>query len=494
MESNRGPRHSRTRTGCLTCRSRKKKCDEVRPRCAGCRRNLLDCKWPAYIAWNGGSQTDAIHPRPKDDARYDHQAQGQASPSPGPYPNIYTGEDRACALTPHSILLLGHFARETVSFFAMTPLRSNPLLMLLMPLGCIDDLLMHSLLALGGAHLAHKNPTNMLLADSTRLHYANLIRGLRVEIARLDDNDLECKERLLSVLGITCLYEIVSGDTQGATFKHLHACRRLILSLLGDGSTKSASSIINSERLSFSIELYRYLVFSNTLTPYGITSERSLPLDPFLTNIEEPQMRGPLSFEPIFAGTCGLFRLVPLISVIASQRLNEESRGLDSPSPSLVRMSDDLYDRIQSWRLDPRYQEGDADRREQISRVAEMIRLGLYIYLRSALAGSVISDAADLCAIQEYISQLYSYAHVVLPSQYTVILLWPVVIAGSCTLIPDEQNVLLREIYSMKYGMKHMAIVGDVLQLLWDDPDPRAYGPYGLHFIMQKHALSVGLA
>jgi hypothetical protein len=68
------------------------------------------------------------------------------------------------------------------------------------------------------------------------------------------------------------------------------------------------------------------------------------------------------------------------------------------------------------------------------------------------------------------------------------------VIAGSCTLIPDEQNVLLREIYSMKYGMKHMAIVGDVLQLLWDDPDPRAYGPYGLHFIMQKHALSVGLA
>lgn len=217
-------------------------------------------------------------------------------------------------------------------------------------------------------------------------------------------------------------------------------------------------------------------------------------MDPFLTNIEEPQMAAPLSFEPIFAGTCALFRLVPFISVIASQRLNEESRGLDLPSPNLAKMGDDLYNRIQSWQLDPRYEEGDGDRREQISRVAEMIRLGLYIYLRSALAGSVISDPADLCAIQEYISQLYNYAYVVLPSQYTVILLWPVVIAGSCALIDEEKSILLREIYSLKYGMKHMAIIGDVLQLLWDDPDPRAYGPYGLHFIMQKHGLSVGIA
>lgn len=38
---------SRTRTGCLTCRKRKKKCDEnvVDGKCQGCTRNFLECSW-----------------------------------------------------------------------------------------------------------------------------------------------------------------------------------------------------------------------------------------------------------------------------------------------------------------------------------------------------------------------------------------------------------------------------------------------------------------
>ncbi|KAK1486752.1 hypothetical protein CCUS01_15082 [Colletotrichum cuscutae] len=36
----------RVRTGCLTCRGRKKKCDETKPRCRGCERNRLECRWP----------------------------------------------------------------------------------------------------------------------------------------------------------------------------------------------------------------------------------------------------------------------------------------------------------------------------------------------------------------------------------------------------------------------------------------------------------------
>ncbi|ODQ80924.1 hypothetical protein BABINDRAFT_160362 [Babjeviella inositovora NRRL Y-12698] len=40
----------RTKTGCFTCRQRKKKCDEhidpVSGKCTGCIRNFLDCSWP----------------------------------------------------------------------------------------------------------------------------------------------------------------------------------------------------------------------------------------------------------------------------------------------------------------------------------------------------------------------------------------------------------------------------------------------------------------
>lgn len=36
----------RSKSGCLTCRNRKKKCDELRPSCQGCKRNFLKCVWP----------------------------------------------------------------------------------------------------------------------------------------------------------------------------------------------------------------------------------------------------------------------------------------------------------------------------------------------------------------------------------------------------------------------------------------------------------------
>lgn len=39
----------RTKSGCLTCRSRKKKCDEnkIDGKCQACIRNFLDCCWPS---------------------------------------------------------------------------------------------------------------------------------------------------------------------------------------------------------------------------------------------------------------------------------------------------------------------------------------------------------------------------------------------------------------------------------------------------------------
>ncbi|AET39804.1 Zn(II)2Cys6 transcription factor Ecym_5001 [Eremothecium cymbalariae DBVPG len=38
----------RTVTGCLSCRRRKKKCDEQKPVCKGCQRNFIRCQWPDY--------------------------------------------------------------------------------------------------------------------------------------------------------------------------------------------------------------------------------------------------------------------------------------------------------------------------------------------------------------------------------------------------------------------------------------------------------------
>lgn len=38
----------RTKSGCFSCRARRKKCDERKPTCLGCERNALACDWPMY--------------------------------------------------------------------------------------------------------------------------------------------------------------------------------------------------------------------------------------------------------------------------------------------------------------------------------------------------------------------------------------------------------------------------------------------------------------
>ncbi|RGP77481.1 hypothetical protein FLONG3_4400 [Fusarium longipes] len=49
----------RSRTGCFTCRKRKKKCDESKPICSGCKRNKLDCIWPEPATNNSSSTSSS---------------------------------------------------------------------------------------------------------------------------------------------------------------------------------------------------------------------------------------------------------------------------------------------------------------------------------------------------------------------------------------------------------------------------------------------------
>jgi hypothetical protein len=43
-------RSARSKEGCLTCKRRKVKCDEQRPRCSHCERLNLECKWQGLHA------------------------------------------------------------------------------------------------------------------------------------------------------------------------------------------------------------------------------------------------------------------------------------------------------------------------------------------------------------------------------------------------------------------------------------------------------------
>jgi hypothetical protein len=47
----------RSKTGCLTCRKRKKKCDEAKPRCMNCEKNSVFCEgYPEKQIWKSGKE------------------------------------------------------------------------------------------------------------------------------------------------------------------------------------------------------------------------------------------------------------------------------------------------------------------------------------------------------------------------------------------------------------------------------------------------------
>ncbi|PQE08086.1 c6 transcription factor protein [Rutstroemia sp. NJR-2017a BVV2] len=56
-------RKTRTRTGCLNCRRRRRKCDEQRPECLNCRQRGEECEWGMKITFKTGNaiELDADH-------------------------------------------------------------------------------------------------------------------------------------------------------------------------------------------------------------------------------------------------------------------------------------------------------------------------------------------------------------------------------------------------------------------------------------------------
>lgn len=215
----RRQRYTRARTGCLTCRSRRKKCDEKRPRCTGCARNGLSCSWP--------------HPqRPQDDdnEHITHDKSDEASlmssassPSPDAVHEALTttwnpslgafvlSNNRATSLYPSSQLLLRRYLQSTAAICTHLPAHFNPFITDVLPLATTDDLVMNVVLALAGVHLTSGAPVQAspeLYMDTSK-HYSLALQALRdVCMTESSSWDTEKQVRVLLVLVLLAHVEV----------------------------------------------------------------------------------------------------------------------------------------------------------------------------------------------------------------------------------------------------------------------------------------------
>lgn len=224
---------TRARSGCLTCRFRRKKCDEQRPVCKGCERNRLLCSWPTEFQ-SPAKMNPLVSPTGRKTCRAptpEHDAIsspcGSTKNSSGdilPLVDIYMSLEDLPSLRQDEKerSLLQHYVDSTAYYLTVgTSIAPNPFLTLVLPLAYQNNDILHVVLALGGSHLSFTNPSYTVLAKS---HYAVALRGVKHRVTQASQDKNYDVLHLITLLLLLCQFEVCYHPTP-ATLSYRYAIK-----------------------------------------------------------------------------------------------------------------------------------------------------------------------------------------------------------------------------------------------------------------------------
>ncbi|KAI1942154.1 hypothetical protein LOZ57_005377 [Ophidiomyces ophidiicola] len=290
----------RSKTGCVTCRRRKKKCDETKPSCLNCQKNSVVCEgYPAKEIWKSGKQ------KLEEAAR-----RCSLAVIPRELPILIDGVE-----TDVDRRFLDHFVYDFSRVLTLINDDSNPFKEILMPMATQHTGLMHSLMCLSGSHLSARNP-DPRFQERKHYHFDRAITDLRNTIvARSTGNGKEpeflVEDPMIASTIALCLNTICEGETKGEYRSHMDAARYLLV-------TQRPK---NEKFRQFIVEFFQYHDVSSSLTtldrrPICLTGDLRLP--DFIPHAQAGALLG------IFDG---LFLYISEITVIRDkirQRINQK--------------------------------------------------------------------------------------------------------------------------------------------------------------------------
>jgi Fungal specific transcription factor domain len=244
--------------------------------------------------------------------------------------------------------------------------------------------------------------------------------------------------------------------------------------------------------------MYIYLVLANCVIPYGIMDSRHVPYDSFLDNLVST-MSTYDTFGIMFAGCHRLFQMIPAISRFAARQLEAEKD--EAGNAERLLKSEAFYtstkSRIRDWhQRELGSAEGDWDSKRLV--IGETYRHALFVYLETAVLGTAgLPASADMqIELHEYITHIAEAVegHNLVTLPFATIILWPMVIAGSVLTQAPEREMLLRGLRAPEYTTCNSIQTAKLLELVWEDKDPRSFGPYGLYLAMEKHEINLCLS
>ncbi|KAH0847646.1 hypothetical protein AYO21_02924 [Fonsecaea monophora] len=264
----RRPAHLRTKTGCLTCRQRKKKCDEHRGVCHNCARRKTDCVWPAKLNSQPNKQSpsevqsdapsntgltpesvdndnDGLHIVPNEDRQLCTSI-SLSSNSHSPTSPVLAIDDLDKANHEFPLVVFPQLRAITSSSKIYSPPVFDYMRMVFVPQlvrpatdgqyirdftsGSLQvanyiPVFMDALLACSAAEIKENDPFHLRIAES---HYVNAVRGMRTYLA--EDDSAQAEIIALRTVLILCIYERTRLYRSEGVSTHIYGAAALLKS------------------------------------------------------------------------------------------------------------------------------------------------------------------------------------------------------------------------------------------------------------------------
>ncbi|PLB40481.1 Zn(II)2Cys6 transcription factor [Aspergillus candidus] len=544
----------RVRTGCFTCRRRKKKCDESRPACGGCVRNKLICNWPSPRRENpdeddaGEDLLPHLSPSANRDASVSSSPPDSSSAglttSPGdavveeeilaplvpvgcthPSPSsdsmeptgscwptsVSTILPRSLSMlpgySPDSFELLSHYLATTADCMANGSTPVNPFLVQIVPLAFTSDLLLQLVLTQSAAHRAFRRQRDHHQQHQpddavAQGHYTRALRLFRRGVTDFLDGK-ETNPLMLTVGALVmCFTETAKGDITGTIFDHLSAANSLLSRLLS-----LSDAAVPAELKAFVIEYYTYTAATSMIS---IDARLSAQL---LLDFDLEQRARQLSDRQYVGNLCGcwmeLLLLIPCIFDLGRQWMRNDAESNNNntnsnnnnrpPSADDIAMYGSLQAQLTRWTPYPSVS-------HEVMLAGRIFQQAMLLYLYTALTpfsrrddssptstGLVGMHRAQIDAA--VLDALAYLAQLDATARINSGLCWPIVVVGSCLADTAHQDSLRRRLVAMveRFGLGNMQRTLLLLEHMWRVPPDQA-GPWNICRAMERTQIWISFA
>ncbi|KAI8672233.1 Zn(2)-C6 fungal-type domain-containing protein [Fusarium sp. Ph1] len=218
----------RSKTGCITCRKRKKKCDEAKPRCMNCEKNAVVCEgYHEKQIWKSGKEK-------AEEERLRRESLPMITMQPI-FHGVETAEDK---------IFWKHYITQLSNVLTVEGEAKNAFKDIILQLANKHQGLMHSILAVSGKHIDWDTPYGAkLLADNPQssrealqqradYHHDESMKRLYADMGRSEDKDDPENKMILSArygqMLCLLLQTRADGNPRGEHRVHLQAYQTLI--------------------------------------------------------------------------------------------------------------------------------------------------------------------------------------------------------------------------------------------------------------------------